>query len=456
MPLLTTTFTGIATRGKRSPQIFESHVYMRAQVAIIGCGPGGTATSLFLAKKGISSVIVEKEAFPRYHIGESLTGECGQCLVSLGLDAVMRQQHHPIKYGVKVFGPEGKNTFYVPVMKRTDLGLEQASTWQVRRSVFDQMLLDTAVERGADYLSGRVVAPLRSADGAVAGVRVATRTDENVQVHADVVVDASGQATFLSHAGVAGRKERGRYDKQVAVFSQVRGAIRDEGIRRDDTLIFYRAKNHWAWFIPLDQEVVSIGVVVPSDYFQRRHEPISAFLVRELREINSELTRRLPSIELTEEVRAISNYSYHIREFTGRNFLCVGDSHRFVDPIFSFGVYFSVKEAQFAADAIEAYFAGAHQNRANPFSEYQKRCEDGQDAIQTLIDAFWDNPFSFAFFAHSRYREEFIDLFAGRLYGDVPNRGLQALRALTQHMQRKPSYAPHGGNLASPSQADRS
>ncbi len=404
---------------------------MKTDVAIVGGGPGGTASALFLAQAGIKSTIIEKESFPRYHIGESLTGECGCCLRLLGLEEEMKKQRHPVKYGVKVYGPGGKNAFYIPVMDRSPEGdIFDSSTWQVRRSNFDQMLLDTAASRGATLIHGQAIAPLLAEDGAVRGVRVRTAEGSIEEIESEVLIDASGQATFLCSAGVTSKPERGNYDKQIAIFSQVDGAIRDPGKKRDDTLIFYRQKNHWAWFIPLDEEVVSVGVTVPSDYFLAQKESKHDFLMRELHALNPELTRRLPEIGLTEEVRAISNYSYHIKEFTGPGYLCVGDSHRFIDPIFSFGVYFSVKEGQHAAKAIAAYLEGKHRDKVNPFAEYQRRCDQGQDVIQSLIDAFWDHPFAFAFFVHSRYVEDFIDIFSGRIYTGNISPGLAAIHKI--------------------------
>jgi len=94
------------------------------------------------------------------------------------------------------------------------------------------------------------------------------------------MIDASGQGTFLANRGVIGPKDRGNYDKQLAVFSQVTGAIRDEGDVRDNTLIFYQKKNHWAWFIPLDKDVVSIGVVTPPTITLPKRSPSTNSFVR--------------------------------------------------------------------------------------------------------------------------------------------------------------------------------
>lgn len=134
---------------------------MKTDVVIIGGGPGGLTSSILLEQAGIKSVVVEKEKFPRYHIGESLTGEAGKTLRLLGLEDKMQFSEYPIKYGVRVYGKEGKNSFWVPVMARNPEGkLFPTSTWQVRRSEFDQMLLDKCLEVGTTFIHGEAIKPI--------------------------------------------------------------------------------------------------------------------------------------------------------------------------------------------------------------------------------------------------------------------------------------------------------
>ena len=422
----------------RSNNVPEEPV--KTKVLIIGGGPGGATSALFLAQKGIQSTLVEKEQFPRYHIGESLTGECGNCLRLLGFEDEMKDRGYPVKYGVSVYGPGGANPFRVPVMARSPKDeLMETSTWQVRRSDFDDLLHSKCREsQHITLVQGKAIEPILDKD-TVRGARIRLADGTLQEIESEVLIDASGMATWLCNSGVTSKKDRGSYDKQVAIFSQVKGAIRDTGKLKDETLIFYRSRCHWAWFIPLDEETVSVGVVTPSEYFKSKKESKQNFLERELRELNPELTRRLPEAQLTEETRAISNYSYHIRNFTGKGYLCVGDAHRFIDPVFSFGLYFSVKEAQRAADEIEAYLGGANRDLANPFAEYQRQCEHGQSVIQELIDAFWDHPMAFSFFVHWRYREDFIDLFAGRVYAAEPSPGLMAMRRINRQSHSRPA-----------------
>jgi flavin-dependent dehydrogenase len=414
----------------------------RQRVVIVGGGPGGSCSAMFLQQMGIDSIIIEKERFPRYHIGESFTGETGGQLRKLGMEEVLNKEQYPIKLGTTVYGAGGKNSFYVQVRDRLGPGGSQrpATTWQARRSVFDKLLLDTALERGIPVFDGEAVSVLRDGDS-VAGVRCRSSSGEEQDLRAEVVIDASGQHTFLANQGVIGPKDRGNYDKQVGIFSQVVGAIRDEGAVRDNTLIFYEKKNHWAWFIPLDKEVVSLGIVVPSDYFISRRLSKLDFIKAEMKTLNAELARRVENVQFVDEARAISNYSYQIHNFTGKGFLCVGDSHRFIDPIFSLGLLFATKEAEFSAHAIRDYLMGKSRDAANPFAEYQDYADKGQDIIQTMLDCFWEWPIPFQRFAHMTHQEEIVDLFAGRVYGSEVHQ-YDSVRRMRRLLSLKPAGDP--------------
>jgi flavin-dependent dehydrogenase len=414
---------------------------MRATVAIIGGGPGGASAAMFLAARGIPSVIIEKEQFPRYHIGESMTGECGALLRELGLGDEMLSASHPIKRGVTVYGTTGQNAWWVPVMARDAAtgSRTPAFTWQVRRAEFDKMMLEEALRRGATLLPGRATMPLRDEDGSVRGVRVATPDGGTVDVESEVLLDCSGQNTFLANHGVTGPKHLGNYDRQIAVFSQVAGTIRDEGDARGNTLIFYKNKYHWSWFIPIDDDVVSVGIVTPAQYFVDKRETKADYVRRELRELNPEMSRRIPDATLIEESRSIKNYSFEVRKFTGKGFICIGDAHRFIDPIFSFGLYVSIKEAKLAAYAIERYLAGYRRDEADPFSEHRLYCDKALDIVEDLLDCFWEHPMAFAYFVHERYKESMIDLFAGRAY-DVGQ--LDSVDSMRKLIKRERNYDP--------------
>lgn len=416
----------------------------RWDVVIIGGGPGGSAAAMFLAREGIHPLIVEQESFPRYHIGESMTGAGGKVLRDLGLDPEMYRRRYPTKQGVKVYGKSERGTWWVPVTGRDEnWKLFDWDTWQVRRSDFDTMMLCEAQSRGATLLRGKVTHPLLGDDGSVKGVRVNTADGGTLEIESELVLDCSGQATFLANHGVTGPKYLGSYDKQIAIFSQVASAIRDNGdtrqMHRDNTLIFYQKKFHWAWFIPLGADVVSIGVVTPAAYFLDKKESLKDYLVREMHELHPELKRRLPEINLVEAVHVIPNYSYQVRRFCGKGYICIGDAHRFIDPIFSFGLTVTMREAQFAAPVVREYLEGARRDDPNPFADYQLFCEKGIDILEDTLDLFWEQPFAFAVSVHHRHTDYMTDMFAGRIYERQPSPPLLDFRKMLQR-ERERSY----------------
>jgi flavin-dependent dehydrogenase len=183
--------------------------------------------------------------------------------------------------------------------------------------------------------------------------------------------------------------------------------------------------------------MVSIGVVVDGAYFSSRRETKQDFLLRELRELHPELARRVPDRRLLEEVRAIPNYSYYIEQYSGSGFLCLGDAHRFIDPIFSFGLYLTLKEGQLATPHILRYLSGETRNAPHPFAAHELTCNTAMDNLQDLIDSFWSDPLPFALLVNGkRTRDDVIDLFAGRVYTNEPTAGLTSLRRLAMQARQ--------------------
>ena len=410
---------------------------MKKEVVIVGGGPGGASSAMVLLKQGIKPLIIEAEKFPRYHIGESLTGGGGQVLRELGFEDEMNKRQHPQKQGVKVYGQSKVGTWFVPVTGRDkDWNLFQWNTWHVRRSDFDTMMLTEAQSRGAEMLHGKAIRPILKDDGSVKGLEVRfDGSDKSEIIDTEMILDCSGQATWLANlGGFTGPKYLGAYDKQIAIFSQVANTVRDHGGTRDthpdNTVILYASKFHWAWFIPLDAENVSVGICVPSQYFLSKNESLEDFYHREMHELHPELKRRVPDRRRTEEVHVIPNYSYQVKQFSGKGFLCIGDAHRFVDPIFSFGVTMAMWEAQLAAPKVKAYLGGEGRDKKLPFADHQLFCEKGIDVLEDLIDCFWERPFAFGMFVHQRYTDYMTDLFATRIYEHQPSPGVDACRKM--------------------------
>jgi flavin-dependent dehydrogenase len=419
---------------------------MKTPVAIIGGGPAGSASAMFLRAHGIDCVIVEKDKFPRFHIGESTTGECGNLIRALGLEDEMNRRKFPIKTEAAVFGASGIK-WDLPVASRDkDWNIFPHPTWQVRRAEFDKMLLDTAIARGAGFIHGQVTEPIVDDDGAVCGLSVKSAEGKTFNIESEMVLDCTGQYTYFANLGnITGPKFVGNYDKQMAIFSRVGNTNREGMKARGDTWLFYQKKHHWCWFIPLTDDIVSVGTVIPAAYYKEKGESKTDFLRRELHELNPELKRRVPDRALLEPVRSIANYSYQTFGFTGKGFICVGDAHRFIDPIYSFGLCISLKEAQAASNAVKDYLNGKGRDDDQPFAAYEIERERGIDVVEDMMDAFWEYPFPFAKIVHD-HRDEMTDIFAGRLWERQPSAALKKLRGL---LKRERNYdrklaAPEG------------
>lgn len=151
------------------------------------------------------------------------------------------------------------------------------------------------------------------------------------------------------------------------------------------------------------------------------------------------ISRTLEKGEIVLDVHSASNYSYCVDEFVGPGFVCIGDSHRFVDPIFSFGLHFTFHEGLFAADAIADYLA-CEDGDLTPLLKFQEEANAGQQIIQDFIDCFWEFPLAFLIMAHFQYRDQFIDIFAGRVYGKA--REMPAVQELRRQLAKKEQNIP--------------
>ncbi|MFT5680369.1 MAG: flavin-dependent dehydrogenase [Myxococcota bacterium] len=391
----------------------------RFDIVVIGGGPAGSHTAALLSEQGLSVLLVEKAEFPRYHVGESLTGTAGEVLRAIGLADEMDRRQFPLKTGVKVLGKAARSEFFVPVV---------SPTWQVRRAEFDAILLERAVDLGVERRIGVVAEVIRDGEKVV-GVRYREDASHQSTVHevrADWVIDATGQTSLFSRLGIASPRQMSSFGNQIAVFSQIDGAVRDPGEMGNNTFIFYDEPLHWGWFIPLSPTSVSVGIVVPTETYKKWGRTPSEVFEHGLQHVNPDLARRCVGKPQTEEVRAIRNYSYRVENFAGDGWLCVGDSHCFADPIFSFGVAFAFSEAQAAADAIiEARKTG---ERTEAIADYVRFSDRGQTAAYDLIRYFWRFPAFFAFQARGALRDDYIQLLAGNCFEEEEIGALEAMR----------------------------
>ena len=360
------------------------------EAIIIGGGPAGASAAAVLAEQGHQVLVLEREKFPRYHIGESLLPFTFYPLKRLGLIDRLRESAFVKKFSAQFVSASGKASQPFYFFNRYDQ--EVAQTWQVLRSELDLMLLENARQKGADVREETTVKELVKAEGRVVGVRVQSRDGALQEFRAPITLDCSGREAFsaVRHQWrVADPKLH-----KVAVWTYYLGAKRDQGIDAGATTIAYIPDKGWFWYIPLHNDLVSVGVVAEGSYLSRDGVKIPQQMFEREIERNLWIKEHLACGRQTGPCYITGEYSFHARHCGQAGLLLVGDAYCFLDPVFSSGVMLALKSGVMAGDAVhEAILAGDFSPAR--FEGYARTLREGIENMRKLVYAFYDLDFSF-------------------------------------------------------------
>lgn len=359
--------------------------------AVAGGGPAGSAAAIALAEKGFRVVLLERDRFPRFHIGESLLATANDAFQRLGLMERIAAAGFQQKWGASLSTSDGMAGR--PVDFSSSPELRRPQTWQVPRDRFDDLLLARAAEAGVDVRQEHRVRDVDFAADA-ATLRVSGPGGE-LALRVRAAVDATGRN------GLMARKLDLRRDEpqlaNVAIYSHFSGVPRLPGRNAGDIRIVARRDAGWFWLIPIADDLMSVGVVLPKALYLGRErgdpEKMLADLVAEtpaVAELMQSTTRKWP-------VRVERDYSYAASRYAGDRWLLVGDAGSFLDPVFSSGVSVALDSGIEAADALAAA-ARADDFRASRFARFDRLQQRRFEVFRRFVLAFYTPEFRDLFF----------------------------------------------------------
>jgi flavin-dependent dehydrogenase len=349
-------------------------------VAIIGGGPAGSTAATLLAKASRRVIVLEREKFPRFHIGESLLPFSTQAFDRLGVREKLDRTFLP-KFGGEIVAACGTKgvKFYFKDGFRT----RRDRAYQVTRSEFDKLLLEHSRENGAEVREETEVKKIAFEEDRVK-IDIETSDGARSIIESRYLLDCSGRQTTLGNFF----KLKKSYDhlQKFSVFAHYENVDRAEGI--DGTLIrMVRGLDRWFWMIPLTPTRMSIGVVMDTTTYRAMKLPAEAALEKCIGE-QPMVLERMTRAERVSPVYSAGDYSYRNARLFGDRWLLAGDAAGFIDPVFSSGVFLAIMSAEKAADALDEVLNDESKKR-RLFKDYSRRVNYVMDVYLTFVTSWY-------------------------------------------------------------------
>lgn len=387
-------------------------------VIVVGAGPAGSTAATLLAKHGRRVILLEREGFPRYHVGESLLPFCYDTLNRLGLVEKLNDTAFVKKYSVQFATMDGRMSQPFYFFDHLD-GHPAGQTWQVERADFDLMMTDNAKDHGVEVRFGVSASKvLQDSDGRVTGIEAKDEHGQTIQLHAPMTIDASGRNGFAANA-MGWKRQRDPELNKIALWTYYKGGKRGEGRDEGATTVAYIPEKGWFWHIPMHDDRISLGVVGERSYLYR--DGVKDPLATMEREIgcNEWVKDVMQDAEQFGETWVTGDYSYRSEYSATDGLVLTGDAFGFLDPVFSSGVFLALTSGQLAADTVHEALNDNDPSAAR-FEKYTDEFQHGIEAMRKLVYAFYTEGFSFGKLLkkHPHLRSDLTDCLIGNMKTD--------------------------------------
>lgn len=357
----------------------DSSMNTSVDVAIIGAGPSGAVAAALLRKAGRSVLVLERQHFPRFSIGESLLPQSMAYLEEAGMLQAVVEAGFQYKNGAHFVYRDHACAYDFRDKHSAGWG----TTYQVDRATFDDLLIRCAAQQGADVRFGHTVNAMKTGDAPV--LDVSDEAGNAYQVHARFVLDASGFGRVLPR--LLNLEAPTRMPTRAAIFTHVRDGIPVDAHDRNKITVAVHPEHRdvWYWMIPLANGRSSVGCVAEAAFLDVPEAEREAKL-RALIQSEPTLNRLIGNAPFLMPVRHIGGYSANVERLHGPGFALLGNAGEFLDPVFSSGVTIALRSAHLAVGTLERQFAG---ERVDWQSAYDVPLRKGIDTFRAFVERWY-------------------------------------------------------------------